>query len=134
MEMRSGRKNSGESETLEPIELPVVRGNQSLNPYFAQEESPLFHYWRILLKRKWWILATLAIIFALSVVRTVRTTPLYQATSKVAIFPENPNVLGFKDLENGFADNETELSLETQAARSEERRVGKEGRSRWSPY
>jgi polysaccharide biosynthesis transport protein len=96
--------------------LPVVRGNQSVHPYFAQEESPLFHYWRILLKRKWWILATLAIIFALSVLRTLRTTPLYQATSKVAIFPENPNVLGFKDLENGFADNETELSLETQAA------------------
>jgi capsular exopolysaccharide synthesis family protein len=116
MELRSGRNNSGESEALEPIELPVVRGNQSVSPYFAQEESPLFHYWRILLKRKWWILATLAIIFALSVLRTLRTTPLYQATSKVAIFPENPNVLGFKDLENGFADNETELSLETQAA------------------
>src|SRR5450759_245861 len=115
MEMRSGRNNSGESEALEPIELPVVRGNQSVHPYFAQEESPLFHYWRILLKRKWWILATLAIIFALSVLRTLRTTPLYQATSKVAIFPENPNVLGFKDLENGSAD-ETEVALETQAA------------------
>jgi polysaccharide biosynthesis transport protein len=116
MELQSRRNNSGESEALEPIELPVVRGNQSVYPFFAQEESPLFLYWRILLKRKWWILATLAIIFALSVLKTLRTTPLYQATSKVAIFPENPNVLGFKDLENGFADNETELSLETQAA------------------
>ena len=116
MEMRSGRSNSDESEALEPIELPVVRGSQSVHPYFAQEESPLFHYWRVLLKRKWWILATVAIIFALSVLRTLRTTRLYQATSKVAIFPENPNVLGFKDVENGFADNETELSLETQAA------------------
>lgn len=116
MELRSGRNNSGESEALEPIELPVVRGNQSVYPFFAQEESPLFHYWRIVLKRKWWILATLAIIFALSVLKTLTMTPQYQATSKVAIFPENPNVLGFKDLENGFADNETELSLETQAA------------------
>jgi succinoglycan biosynthesis transport protein ExoP len=116
MEMRSGRSNSDESEALEPIELPVVRGSQSIHPYFAQEESPLFHYWRVLLKRKWWILATVAIIFALSVLKTLKTTRLYQATSKVAIFPENPNVLGFKDVENGFADNETELSLETQAA------------------
>jgi capsular exopolysaccharide synthesis family protein len=115
MDLQSRRNNSGESEALEPIELPVVRGNQSVYPFFAQEESPLFHYWRILLKRKWWILATLAIIFALSVLKTLTMTPQYQATSKVAIFPENPNVLGFKDVENGSADNETELSLETQA-------------------
>ena len=116
MELQSRRNDSGQSEALEPIELPVVRGNQSVYPFFAQEESPLLHYWRIVRKRKWWILATLAIIFALSVLKTLRTTPLYQATSKVAIFPENPNALGFKDLENGSADNESELSLETQAA------------------
>ena len=116
MELRSRHNNSGESEALEPIELPVVGGNQSVYPYFAQEENPLFHYWRILLKRKWWILATLAIVFALSALRTLRTTPLYQATSKVAIFPENPNVLGFKDLENSFAGADYETELETQAA------------------
>jgi succinoglycan biosynthesis transport protein ExoP len=116
MELHSGRNNSGESEALEPIELPVVRGQQSVYPYFTQEETPLFHYWRILLKRKWWILATLTIIFALSVIKTLRTTPLYQATSKLALFPENPNVLGFKDLENSSPDYEYEVNLETQAA------------------
>src|ERR1019366_9551431 len=116
MELQSRRNNSGESEALEPIELPVVRGNQSVYPFFAQGESPLFHYWRILLKRKWWIFAALAIIFAASVLKTLTTTPQYQATSKVAIFPENPNVLGFKDFQNASADYETELSLATQAA------------------
>jgi hypothetical protein len=29
MELQSGRSNSGESEALEPIELPVVEGTQS---------------------------------------------------------------------------------------------------------
>src|SRR5262245_17234595 len=114
MELQSGRNNSGEA--FEPLELPVVRGNRPVYPYFAQEESPLFHYSRILLKRKWWVIATLAIIFALSTIRTLRTTPVYQATSKVAIFPEDPNVLGFKDLENGFAGGDYETELETQAA------------------
>ena len=41
---------------------------------------------------------------------------MYQATSKVAIFAEDPNVLGFKDLENGFAGGDYETELETQAA------------------
>jgi polysaccharide biosynthesis transport protein len=116
MELQSGRNNSGESEALEPIQWPVVRGNQSVSPYFAQEESPLFHYWRILLKRKWWILATLVIVFALSVIKTLRTIPLYQATSKVAIFPETPNILGFKDGgDYSSADYQNDLALETQA-------------------
>jgi capsular exopolysaccharide synthesis family protein len=61
-------------------------------------------------------LATLAIVFALSVITTLRATRLYQATSKIAVFPENPNVLGFKDLEN---DSPTvpdyDVALETQA-------------------
>ena len=117
MALQSGRNNSGESEALEPIELPVFeKSHHSPYPYLAEEQSPLLHYWRILKKRRWTILATLAIVFALAVIATLKTTRLYQATSKVAIFPENPNVLGFKDLENGSPDYDYEVTLETQAA------------------
>ena len=41
---------------------------------------------------------------------------LYQATSKVAIFPETPNVLGFKGVEDSSTDYEYDATLETQAA------------------
>ena len=117
MSLQSGRNNSGESEALEPIELPVFeKSHHSPYPYLAEEQSPLLHYWRILKKRRWTVLATLAIVFALAVIATLKTTRLYQATSKVAIFPENPNVLGFKDLENGSPDYDYEVTLETQAA------------------
>ncbi|MGA8811466.1 MAG: GNVR domain-containing protein, partial [Candidatus Sulfotelmatobacter sp.] len=61
-------------------------------------------------------MATVAIIFALAVFVTLKTTRLYQATSKVAIFPENPNVLGFKDTEGSAPDYDYEVTLETQAA------------------
>ena len=115
MDLQSRRNNSG-SEALEPIESPLVRSNQSVGPFFAREENPLFYYGRILLKRKWWVLATLAIVFALSVLKTLRTTPLYQATSKVAIFPETPNVLGFKGVEDSSEGAEYDVNLETQAA------------------
>jgi len=116
MELQSRRNNSGEPEALEAIELPVVKGHQSVYPYFAEDVNPLLHYWRILRKRRWAVVATLAIVFALSVFATLKTTRLYQATSKVAIFPETPNVLGFKDGENSSPDYEYEVTLETQAA------------------
>src|ERR1700730_5967981 len=116
MELQSRRNNSGEAEALEPIDQPAFAGHQSAYPYFAEQESPLLHYWRILKKRRWTMAATLAIIFALSVITTLNTTRLYQATSKVAILPENPNALGFKDQENGFPDYQYDVTLETQAA------------------
>src|ERR1700722_3622628 len=116
MELQSGRNNSGESEALEPVEPPVFQGRRSLHPFLAEEVNPLLQYWRILKKRRWTIVATLAIVFALSVFATLKTTRLYQATSKVAIFPENPNVLGFKDAENGSPDFDYEATMETQAA------------------
>jgi len=110
-------KSSRESEALAPIELPVFEKRAHVPyPYLAEEQSPLLHYWRILSKRRWTVLATFGIILALTVIATLKTTPLYQAASKVAIFPENPNALGFKDLENSSPDFDYEVTLETQAA------------------
>src|SRR5580658_3979293 len=116
MPLQSRRNNSGDLEALEPIDLLPVKGPQSVHPYFAQQQNPILHYWQILRKRKWVALATFAIVFALSVIATLNATRLYQATSTVAIFPENPNVLGFKDAENNFPDFEYQATLETQAA------------------
>src|SRR5260370_38929235 len=117
MELKQRRNNSDEAEALEPVELPVFeKSRQSVYPYFAEPDSPLLHYWRILKKRRWTVAATLGIIFALTVITTFNTTRLYQATSKVAIFPETPNVLGFKDQENSSPDYQYDVTLETQAA------------------
>jgi len=117
MDLQSKRNSSGGSEALEPIELPILEKSHHVPyPYLAEEQNPLLHYWRILKKRQWTVLATLGIIFVLTVIATLKTTPLYQATSKVAIFPENPNALGFKNLENSSPDFDYEATLETQAA------------------
>src|ERR1700722_10904860 len=114
MEVQSRRNNSHESEALEPIEVPVMKRHQY--PFLAEEVIPLLQYWRILRKRQWAVMATVSIIFALAMFATLKTTRLYQATSKVAIFPENPNVLGFKGAEGSSPDFEYEVTLETQAA------------------
>jgi polysaccharide biosynthesis transport protein len=116
MSLQPRRNSSDDLEALEPIDLLPVKNPQSVHPYFAEQQNPILHYWHILRKRKWAVLSTFAIVFALSVIATLNTTRLYQATSKVAIFPENPNVLGFKDMENSSPDYEYEATLETQVA------------------
>ena len=116
MSLQPRRNSSDDLEAPEPIDLLPVKGLQSVHPYFAEQQNPILHYWHILRKRKWVVLATFAIVFALSVIATLNTTRLYQATSKVAIFPENPNFLGFKDMENSSPDYEYEATLETHVA------------------
>ena len=43
-------------------------------------------------------------------------------------------VAGAKFINNSLSASQTEKNASVQATRSEERRVGKECRSRWSPY
>jgi succinoglycan biosynthesis transport protein ExoP len=116
MSLQPRRNSSDDLESLDPIDLLPANGPQSLHAYFAEQQNPILHYWQILRKRKWVVLATFAIIFALSVIATLNTTRLYQATSRVAIFPENSNVLGFKDMESSSPDYEYEATLGTQVA------------------
>src|ERR1700721_3269708 len=114
MPLQPRHSNSDDMETLAPIDLLQVKGPQTIYPYFTQQQNSILHYWQILRKRKWVALATFAIVFALSVIATLNATRLYQATSKVAIFPENPNVLGFKDAENGSPDFDYEATMKPQ--------------------
>jgi uncharacterized protein involved in exopolysaccharide biosynthesis len=116
MALQPTRNNSDDFEALAPIDPLPVNGHQPLHTYFGEPHNALLHYWHILTKRKWVVLPTFAIVFALSAIATLSETRLYQATSKVAIFPEVPNVLGFKDAENVPPDYEYEATLETQVA------------------
>jgi uncharacterized protein involved in exopolysaccharide biosynthesis len=116
MPLQPRRNNSDDLEALEPIDLLPVKGPQSVYPYFAQQQDPILHYWQVLRKRKWVVLATFVIVLALSVIATLNATRLYQATSSVAIFPETPNVLGLKGVEDSSPEYDYEVILETQAA------------------
>src|ERR1700756_2031100 len=116
MALQPTRNNSDDFEALAPIDPLPVNGHQPLHTYFGEPHNALLHYWHVLAKRKWGVLPTFAIVFTLSAIATLSETRLYQATSKVAIFPEVPNVLGFKDAENVAPDYEYEATLETQVA------------------
>jgi polysaccharide biosynthesis transport protein len=116
MPLQPMQNNHDDLEALAAIDPSPLNAPSSHHPYLFQPTHPLLHYWEVLRKRKWIVLATFAIVFALSAIATLSETRLYQATSKVAIFPEVPNVLGFKDSEDFSQDFEVEATLETQVA------------------
>jgi capsular exopolysaccharide synthesis family protein len=108
--------NNHDIEALAPIDPLAVNGLQSRQHDFIAPLHPLLHYWQVLRKRKWIVLATCVIVFSISAIATLSETRMYQATSKVAIFPEVPNVLGFKDMPDYTPDFEMDATLQTQVA------------------
>lgn len=69
-------------------ETNTIQLNQSIDDGFK-----LRHYWSILLERRWLILSTLSILFALAAIYAFRATPIYQAFAVLQIDRENTGVL-----------------------------------------
>lgn len=63
-----------------------------------EEELNLREYWHII--RKWrWVVMALTVVIALSVTMlTLRQTPIYQATARILIEKESPNILAFQEV------------------------------------
>ena len=72
MPLQPRRNDSDALEALEQINLLQVKTPQSVYPHFSQPQNSMLHYWQILRKRKWAVLATFAIVFALSVIKTLK--------------------------------------------------------------
>ena len=110
-------RNGGSGQgPFEIVESQGGAGYSSGYGYGLAEQHPLLGYWRVLKKRRWTIVATFGIVFVLAVIATLHMTRLYQAESRIAVYPENSNVLGLKDLENATTgeDWDYNVSLETQ--------------------
>ena len=110
-------RNPGSGQgPFEMVESQGPQGYATAYGYGLAEQHPLLGYWRVLRKRRWTIIATFAIVFVLAVIATLRMTRMYQATSRIAVYPENSNVLGLKDMENATTgeDWDYNVALETQ--------------------
>lgn len=78
------------------------------------EEINLLDYWRILLKRRWTVIATLAMVLIIALVKTMLTTPIYRSTSIVQIENDTLQVTKFEGVEPmGYNANflETQIGL-----------------------
>ncbi len=72
--------------------------------YPAEYVFPTMHakhlrdYWRVVLRRKWIVLAIVVAAVACSAVYTLRQTPLYQATAQLEIDQASDNVLPYQQV------------------------------------
>src|SRR6187200_1781443 len=74
--------------------LTIARNNpQALSPDFRIEtdsgersdEINLLDYWRILVKRRWLVLAIMAMVMVIGLAGTLMTTPIYRAVATLQI-------------------------------------------------
>ncbi len=92
---------------------------------YDNEEIHLLDYWRVIVNRRWMILAVLSTTVAATMIYSFKQTPIYQATASVQIDRENPNILSFKDVYQieTATDDTLRTQFEVLKARALARRV-----------
>jgi len=71
-------------------------------------------YWLILLKRRWTILTVALVLATLVAIVSFRTQPVYEATARVEVEAETPEVQSINDLYRGMAGYTDDAFLQTQ--------------------
>lgn len=94
------------------LDRPYVVPEMALPP--AQTTVTLADYWRILLKRRWTVVITAAIIFATAAIFTLRTTPKYEAVGRISIGRPNSEFVMSKEGGAAAEDDDYTVSVETQ--------------------
>jgi exopolysaccharide transport family protein len=86
------------------------------------QESTLHEYLRVLIKRKWTVLACAAGIFAVVAIATLRMTPVYEASGSVAVNKPDQGLLNFKDSPTVNVDyyDPTDLDTEVRVLQSDQ--------------
>jgi polysaccharide biosynthesis transport protein len=94
-----------------PLEIPFGANQyQSLG-----NESVLREYIRILLKRRWVVIASVAVVFSLATIRTLRSPRIYEAVGSVAIAKTQPMLFNFQDSPTSYDAYADLDDLDTEA-------------------
>ena len=97
-----------------PPSLQISRNIAALHPTMASQDSILREYLRVLIKRKWVVLGTLAAIFGVSLIATLRITPIYDAVGSIAINKPDPMLQNLRDSGNYSTDYYDPTDLDTE--------------------
>ena len=97
------------------------RGAASSYVAFPAHDSPLQEYLRVLVKRKWVVISSLALIFGVVGISTLRSTPIYDAVGSIAINKMDPVILNLKDAASSGSDyyDPTDLDTEVRILKSD---------------
>jgi len=106
---------------LSPVPMQLSR-TLANHPSLATNDSILRDYLRVLIKRKWLVLGSLAIVFGGSLIATLRTTPIYDAVGSIAINKPDPMLQSLRDGGSSSEDyyyDPTDLDTEVRILRSD---------------
>lgn len=106
---------------MAPSSMQVSRNSTAIHPALATQDSILREYLRVLIKRKWVVIGTLALIFGAALVATLRITPIYDAVGSIAINKPDPILQNLRDSANSGSDyyDPTDLDTEVRILRSD---------------
>ena len=105
---------------------PIIREMQSANgdfgksvsprvyPELLSQESALGEYVRVLVKRKWTILACLITIFSLVAIASLKMTPVYEASGSIEIDKPDSGLVNFNNSPSFNVDYYDPTELETE--------------------
>ncbi len=65
---------------------------------YREEQIDLRDYLRVLVKRRWTIITFFTVVVLAVAVHTFTTTPIYQASSRIVIEKENPNLVSIQEV------------------------------------
>ena len=97
--------------------LPADIGSTSgprIYPELASQESAIRDYLRVLLKRKWTVLACLFTVFAVVAIASLKMTPVYEASGSIAINKPDSSLGNFNNSTTFNLDYYDPTELETE--------------------
>ncbi|HEV8261846.1 MAG TPA: GumC family protein, partial [Burkholderiales bacterium] len=104
--------------SIKAVDAEAAEILRSSGPYaqYGMIESPastLGDYWRILVKRKWTVIAALLIIVTTVTIASFRMRPIYDAVGRIDITRQS-DILNIKDRPVNTEDTDFMMSAETQ--------------------
>ena len=110
--------------TDKPKDKPVRVGQQKYPEIVAnlpsglatkqqEEETHILAYWRVIVTRRCTVIAIFATAIALTLIWTLKQTPMYAATMIIEIERETPSVLNFKDFYQADTDYYIDYTLQS---------------------
>jgi len=101
-----------------PVQLN--RNLAAIHPALATHDSALRDYLRVLIKRVWVVVGTLAVIFGATLIATLRATPIYDAVGSIAINKPDPMLASLREGNNSVDYYDpTDLDTEVRILRSD---------------
>jgi exopolysaccharide transport family protein len=104
----------------EPAEFLRPIGSALYN-VLPPQESTLREYMRVLIKRKWMVIAMIVGIFMAVAVASLRQTPVYDAVGRIAVNKADPNLIAFKNSapDTDYVYEQSDLDTEVRILQSD---------------